>query len=611
MNTPVLFLVFRRPELTRRVFDAIKQARPAKLFVAADGPRSGTSGEYEQCQATRDAICGQIDWECQVQTLLRDKNLGCKLAVSSAIDWFFEHVEEGIILEDDCLPDLSFFGFCEALLDKYRDAPEVMHISGDNFQAGRSRGDGSYYGSSYAHIWGWATWRRAWKHYDVGMKCFPEFKRSGGLERIFDTEAERAYWLKNLERTYRGDVNTWDFQWTFSLWAHNGIAILPNANLVENIGFGAGGTHTVAANKWSPPLRASAGPLIHPSLLVRDRQTDEFTFSSGAISGERKVTHSLWKRLASRLKPERFLETSAGLAAARILLKRNANTRVFHALNRSKSRHTAKRNVDYLRALYFQRRGELSSAVESLKEELRYFPDHVEAAALLTKLQQSPQSVGELPDDPEFRELYPLVQPYTMLSASRLWNLFRLARNACQQDLEGNIVECGVAAGGSSALLATAIARHSRRPRRLFACDSFSGMPAPTAADAHKGLSAEATGWGAGTCAAPEASLLEVCRRLGVADFVEPVAGFFGETLPLNRDRIGSIALLHMDGDWYESTRDILVNLFDSVTAGGCVQIDDYGHWDGCRKAVSEFTESRGLTFNIQPIDYTGVWFEK
>ena len=198
-----------------------------------------------------------------------------------------------------------------------------------------------------------------------------------------------------------------------------------------------------------------------------------------------------------------------------------------------------------------------------------------------------------------------------MLSAARLWNLFRLAREACREDVEGNFVECGVAAGGSSALLAAAIARHSRRKRRLFACDSFAGMPVPTAADAHKGQAADDTGWGAGTCAAPEASLIEICGRLGVTEFVEPVAGFFGETLPVNRERIGPITLLHMDGDWYESTRDILMNLFDSVIAGGAVQIDDYGHWDGCRKAVTEFSEQRRLTFNLQPIDYTGVWFEK
>ena len=476
LETPVLFLVFRRPELTRRVLDAIKQARPAKLFVAADGPRADQPGEYEQCQATRDIVRDGIDWDCEVRTLLRERNLGCKVAVSSAIDWFFEQVEEGIIVEDDCLPDPSFFGFCEALLDKYRDVPEVMHISGDNFQMGRTRGDGSYYGSVYAHIWGWASWRRAWRRYDVGMKSFPEFKQSGGLERTFATAAERAFWLRSLERTYRGEINTWDFQWTYSLWAHDGLAILPNTNLVENIGFGADGTHTLAASACQPPVRAKAGPLVHPSRLARDGQADEFTFSSGAISGERAAHPPLWRRLASRLKPERLLETPAGLAAARTLLKRRASVRVFHALNQLKARQKATREVDYLRALYFQRRGELSSAVESLKEELRYFPDHSEAVALLAELQQSRRSTEELPDDPEFRELYPLVQPYTMLSAARLWNLFRLAREACREDVEGNFVECGVAAGGSSALLAAAIARHSRRKRRLFACDSFAGI---------------------------------------------------------------------------------------------------------------------------------------
>jgi hypothetical protein len=168
-----------------------------------------------------------------------------------------------------------------------------------------------------------------------------------------------------------------------------------------------------------------------------------------------------------------------------------------------------------------------------------------------------------------------------------------------------------VAGGGSSALIAAVIARHSKRARKLFAFDSFEGMPPPTELDVHGEHSADAHGWSTGTCAAPEASLREVCSKLGVEGLVETVKGFFGQTLPVHRDRIGPVAFLHMDGDWYESTRDILVNVFDQVVPGSPIQVDDYGYWDGCRRAVAEFQEQRGLAWSLHDIDGTGVWFAK
>ncbi len=176
---------------------------------------------------------------------------------------------------------------------------------------------------------------------------------------------------------------------------------------------------------------------------------------------------------------------------------------------------------------------------------------------------------------------------YTMLSEARLYSLFCHAKEICVQNRPGNFVECGVAAGGSSALLACVIKKHSRRPRRLFSFDSFEGMPAPTAEDRHQGQAAEATGWGTGTCSAPESSLRRICTELGVWDIVTPVSGYFQDTLPGMRDKIGMIALLHLDGDWYESTRAILNNLYDRVLDDGFLQVDDYGHWEGCRKADS------------------------
>jgi hypothetical protein len=262
-----------------------------------------------------------------------------------------------------------------------------------------------------------------------------------------------------------------------------------------------------------------------------------------------------------------------------------------------------------LRALCFLETRRVSDAGEALKEELRWFPDNSPARALLAELNLP---VGKTSaTEPEFREWLPLIREYTMVGEARLLSLYRLATAVCEQDLPGNFVECGVAAGGSSALLAAVLGRHSRRPRQLFSFDTFSGMPDASPLDLHQGQSADASGWGAGTCAAPESSLAAICAKMGVAHLVEPVKGLFQETLPLHRVRVGPIALLHMDGDWYSSTRDILENLYDSVTPGGRIQVDDYGYWEGCKKAVAEFEQKRGLKFDLNLIDETGVWFVK
>ncbi len=302
------------------------------------------------------------------------------------------------------------------------------------------------------------------------------------------------------------------------------------------------------------------------------------------------------------------LTADGGVAQARERLLQRADPRLFDQLNALKAARDRRQSIDYLRALYFLRVHQPASAVESLKEELRYFPQHAAARELLESL----ASGAPVPAaDPEFAELLRQVRPCTMLSTERLLSLYTLARAIGEEDLEGNFVECGVAAGGSSALLATVMRRTGRRSRRLFACDTFAGMPEPGAVDTHRGIHAEATGWGTGTCSAPLESLLALCATLGVRDLLVPVQGLFEETLPARRTEIGPIALLHMDGDWYSSTMAILENLYDAVVPGGRIQIDDYGHWEGCRKAVEEFTRQRGLNFKLHEIDSTGVWLVK
>jgi hypothetical protein len=319
------------------------------------------------------------------------------------------------------------------------------------------------------------------------------------------------------------------------------------------------------------------------------------------VFGFLKRTHPIFPASAGNL---------ALLPEVRLLIKKSKIVEALRRLNHIKAQRQPGRDVDYLRALCFVNEQQPIAAIEALKEELRFFPDNQPAAQLLERLvaeHYTPCSI----EDPEFCEIFNIVRPYTMLGEARLYSLFSLAKYVCFQDVYGNFVECGVAAGGSSALLAGVIARYSRQPRRLFCFDTFEGMPAASVFDISHGKTADAIGWGAGTCAAPEASVREVCQKLSVEKLVKPIKGLFADTLPLNRERIGPIAFLHMDGDWYSSTHDILENLFDQVVTGGRIQIDDYGNWEGCKRAVREFENARGLKFKITEIDETGIWLPR
>jgi len=241
--TPVLFLIFNRPDTTQKVFNAIKQAKPRQLFVSADGPRENKEDEKEKCKQAR-KIIEQVDWDCEVKTLFRDKNLGCKVAVSSAIDWFFENVEEGIILEDDCLPSQSFFWFCQELLKKYRDDTRIMTVSGTNYGYVVDDFLYDYFFSKNISIWGWATWKRAWKKYDINMDKFYEVYKLNMHKLFFQNDQEYRVRLNNFKRTLSGEIDTWDYQWSFACFINDGVSIIPKINLVENIGFGEEATHT-------------------------------------------------------------------------------------------------------------------------------------------------------------------------------------------------------------------------------------------------------------------------------------------------------------------------------------------------------------------------------
>jgi len=264
MNTPVLFLIFNRPDLTKKVFDVICKVQPKQLFVAADGPRIDVIGDLEKCEQARN-IVKQVDWDCEVKTLYRDTNLGCGYGPATAITWFFNEVEEGIILEDDCLPDLSFFNYCEELLSKYRNDDKVYMISGSNYLSKSLKLKESYYFSNLPHIGGWATWRRAWSKYSFDIKGYIEFKKENKIKQIWSDKDVQKHFLERLDETINGKTSSWDYQWSYAIWNNAGFSIAPSVNLISNIGFGDEGTHTLNENDISAnlPLEEMKFPLVN------------------------------------------------------------------------------------------------------------------------------------------------------------------------------------------------------------------------------------------------------------------------------------------------------------------------------------------------------------
>lgn len=281
LKTPVVFIIFKRPDTTEKVFEAIRQAKPPKLLVIADGPRPDRPGEAEKCAATR-AIIERVDWDCDVLKNYSEMNLRCKERISGGLDWVFSTVEEALILEDDCLPHPTFFRFCEELLEIYRDDKRVMSIAGTNSQLGRRRTEDSYYFSRYPNCWGWATWRRAWQYYDVDMKLWPKLREGDFLKNLLGDSHTAKVWGSAFEVSSDETVNNWFFRFVLACWLQNGLAIIPDRNLISNIGFGAEATHTEGENSIysNMPVEAMTFPLKHPTCMVRNFEADKFTQNS-------------------------------------------------------------------------------------------------------------------------------------------------------------------------------------------------------------------------------------------------------------------------------------------------------------------------------------------
>lgn len=301
LNTPVLFIVFNRPETTVQVFEAIRKARPKQLFVAADGPRAGKEGEKERCEEAR-RIATNVDWDCELKTLFREENIGCGRGPAEAITWFFEQVEQGIILEDDCLPAQSFFKFSEELLNRYSNDQVVQMIAGANLLEDWDSCKDSYLFSTKGGMWGWSTWRRAWNKFDY----FVGPLRKERIQKLFfqniSNPGERKVYFDALMQAVNNPetITFWDYQWVFSRLYNGQITIVPKINMIKNIGFGENATHTYDKESRLAKLRIDdiEFPLAHPEGFIIDREYDEF-HSKSFYPVELKT--SLFKRIFSRI----------------------------------------------------------------------------------------------------------------------------------------------------------------------------------------------------------------------------------------------------------------------------------------------------------------------
>lgn len=278
VNEPILVMGFNRPELLAKLVDRLREVQPSRVYLAIDGPRPERAGEAELVAQSR-SIANQIDWDCDVTTLFQETNLGCGLGVSTAISWFFQHEERGIILEDDILPTPSFFGYCEVLLDRYQDDDRVFAISGCNFVPTdhQSNPDKPYRFTNIPHIWGWASWRRSWQDYRLDIEDWRTRLPLRSLWRVTHRSLPAfVYWVSTFELLAKRQVDTWDGQLVLTAMENGQLIANSNVNLIENLGFGETATHTIEDRNDLQPLEAMLFPVAEVP-VVRDVRADDWT----------------------------------------------------------------------------------------------------------------------------------------------------------------------------------------------------------------------------------------------------------------------------------------------------------------------------------------------
>ena len=311
-RSSVLFLIFNLPDTTKTVFEQIRMAKPPKLYIAADGPRCNYPADHELCSKARE-IALQIDWNCELKTNFRTENAGCKEGVSAAITWFFEHEDEGIILEDDCVPANSFFKFCDTLLEKYRSDERVRHITGCNLQRGQKWGSGSYYFSHMTHVWGWAGWKRVWKDYDKKLAKFDREEMAARLRNIFDDTFVVESYEKIFDEVKAGKINAWGYQLDFTNFFNYGLTAIPNENLISNIGFRADATHTLDANSIYADIPVQEmDEIVHPETMQAEKQAEYFVLDHiFRVAPQKKGRMPLINKIKRKTKD--FIKAAAAL----------------------------------------------------------------------------------------------------------------------------------------------------------------------------------------------------------------------------------------------------------------------------------------------------------
>jgi hypothetical protein len=331
LQTPVCLIIFNRPDTTARVFSEIAKARPSKLFVVADGPRVDRQGEAERCARARSVI-ERVDWDCDVMKNYSDENLGCGRRPATGISWVFKQVDEAIILEDDCVPHPTFFPFCEELLERYRRDERVMCISGINLGTDHAARPFSYRFSCLNPCWGWASWRRAWLHFDMMVTRWAALRETSWLADILEDQRSIGAYKSAFDRAlmHQGEVDYWDYQWTFACWAQQGLSIVPSTALVTNIGFGEEATHTKSmrdprARHAAPGIRF---PLAHPPGLAVHRRADRYLIRQITVLNQgpkntgydrlRKQWNHVLIRHPSLKSPRAFFRRLAARSAAAI-----------------------------------------------------------------------------------------------------------------------------------------------------------------------------------------------------------------------------------------------------------------------------------------------------
>jgi hypothetical protein len=274
-DVPILIIAFNRYLTTKKVLNSLRDIKPKKIYLSLDFPRVGNANDIEE-QKKIMSLFEDIDWECEVNINKQKENQGCKYGPAKAIDWFFENEDKGIILEDDIVAKSFFFKYCEELLEKYEFDDRVGLICGTNFASNRDSIGGSYDFSYYNHIWGWATWKRAWVKNEIEMDSWKQ-EGEGVIAKIFSDIKSKKYWEYYFERAFQNKIDAWDYQWLYSCWKHDMLAILPKESLVENIGFGDNATHTFTAPKFVKNNKANEGnsSILHSKIILRNNNLDE------------------------------------------------------------------------------------------------------------------------------------------------------------------------------------------------------------------------------------------------------------------------------------------------------------------------------------------------